>query len=140
MTDISGSAARLLIVDDDRNLRRLLGATFGGGKYEIHEAGNGADAVRLAIQFRPAVILLDVMLPGELDGLEVCRQIKVQPELTETKVILLTAFGQQNDRRQGELAGADAYVVKPFSPLKLVELVESLQGHPGRPSLNIRAS
>jgi DNA-binding response OmpR family regulator len=118
---------RLLIVDDDRNLRRLLAATFGGGKYEIHEAGNGADAMALAMRLRPEVVLLDVMLPGEPDGLEVCRQIKAQPELKETKVILLTALGQQGDRSRGEQAGADAYVVKPFSPLALVELVEALQ-------------
>lgn len=122
----------MLIVDDDRNLRKLLVATFSYGKYEIHEACNGADAVRLASQLRPAVILLDVMLPGELDGLEACRQIKAQPVLKGTTVILLTALGQQNDRRQGELAGADAYIVKPFSPLRLIELVESLQG--GRPA------
>lgn len=117
---------RLLIVDDDRNLRRLLAATFGGGKYELHEAGNGADAIRLAMQLHPRVILLDVMLSGEMDGLEVCRQLRAQPELKGTRIILLTALGQQGDRRQGELAGADAYVVKPFSPLALVELVEGM--------------
>lgn len=132
VTDASGSLAqgnilpRLLIVDDDANLRKLLAATFGYGKYEIHEACNGVDAVRLASQLLPAVILLDVMLPGELDGLEACRQIKAQPALSGATVILLTALGQQKDRQQGELAGADAYVVKPFSPLKLIELVDSL--------------
>lgn len=120
----------LLIVDDDGNLRRLLVATFSYGKYQIHEACNGVDAVRLASQLRPAVILLDVMLPGELGGLEVCRRIKGQPALKETKVVLLTALGQQNDWRQGEQAGADAYVVKPFSPLKLIALVDSLLGAP----------
>jgi DNA-binding response OmpR family regulator len=134
VSDISESVAqekappKLLIVDDDRNLRRLLVATFGGGKYEVYEASNGADALTLAMWIRPDVVLLDVMLLGEFDGLEVCRQIREQPVLKGTKVILLTALGQQNDRRQGELAGADAYVVKPFSPLKLMELVESLQG------------
>lgn len=118
---------RLLIVDDDRNLRKLLAATFRGDEYEVHEACNGADAVRLALELRPAVILLDVMLPGGMDGLEVCRRIRADAALKGTKVVLLTALGQQNDRRQGVLAGADAYVVKPFSPLKLIELVASLQ-------------
>jgi len=131
MTEAAGSGVRLLIVDDDRNLRKLLVATFGGGKYELHEAGNGVDALKLAMQIRPAVILLDVMLPGEPNGLEVCRQIKLQPALKGAKVIMLTALGQQGDRSRGEQAEADAYVVKPFSPLKLIELVESLQG--GRP-------
>lgn len=132
MADASVSAAqekslpRLLIVDDDGNLRKLLAATFNDGKYEIHEACNGVDAVRLASRLKPAVILLDVMMPGELDGLEACRRIKAQAALKGTAVILLTALGQKNDRQQGELAGADAYIVKPFSPLKLIELVDSL--------------
>lgn len=132
MADASGSAARetslprLLIVDDDGNLRKLLAATFSYGKYEIHEACNGVDAVRLASRLEPAVILLDVMMPGELDGLEACRRIKAQPALKGTVVVLLTALGQENDRQRGELAGADAYIVKPFSPLKLIELVDSL--------------
>jgi len=128
MTESAGSGVRLLIVDDDRNLRKLLVATFGGGKYEIHEAGNGADALKLAMQIRPEVILLDVMLPGEPDGLGVCRQIRMQSELKGVTVILLSALGQQGDRSRGEQAGVDAYVVKPFSPLKLIDLVESLQG------------
>lgn len=131
MSEAVGEAARiplrLLIVDDDRNLRKLLAATFRGGKYEVHETDNGADAFRLALELRPAVVLLDVMLPGGMDGLEVCRRIRAEAGLNGTKVVLLTALGQQDDRRRGELAGADAYVVKPFSPLQLIDLVASLQ-------------
>lgn len=127
MNDLSDTQPRLLIVDDDGNLRRLLTATFSYGKYEIHQASNGVDAVRLATQLQPSVVLLDVMLPGEFDGLEVCRKIKAQPALKKTHVILLTALGQKKDRELGELAGADAYIVKPFSPLQLIELVESMQ-------------
>ncbi|MFA6921172.1 MAG: response regulator [Gallionella sp.] len=126
MHDLSDTQPRLLIVDDDGNLRRLLTATFSYGKYEIHEASNGVDAVSLAMQLQPSVVLLDVMLPGEFDGLEVCRKIKAQPALKKTHVILLTALGQKKDRELGELAGADAYIVKPFSPLQLIELVESM--------------
>lgn len=117
---------RLLIVDDDRNLRKLLAATFNYGKYEIDEASNGVDAVRLAMQLQPDVVLLDVMLPGEFDGLEVCRKIKAQPSLKKVHVILLTALGQKKDREQGASAGADAYIVKPFSPMQLIELVDSM--------------
>lgn len=123
MTD---PAPDLLIVDDDRTLRRLLTATFGSGKYRLHEADNGADALRLAVELRPAVVLLDVMLYGDLDGLEVCRRIKANAALEDTRVILLTALGQQRDRELGESAGADAYVVKPFSPKRLIELVDSM--------------
>ncbi len=116
----------LLIVDDDKNLRKLLAATFGYGKFQLYEAENGIDAVRLAAEVQPTVILLDVMLPGEFDGFEVCRRIKAQPALVHPRVILLTALGQKKDQMQGESAGADAYIVKPFSPLKLIELVETM--------------
>lgn len=117
---------RLLIVDDDRALRRLLSATFGFGKYCLYEADNGADALRLAVELLPAVVLLDVMLPGDFDGLEVCRRIRAHAALQGTRVILLTALGQKKDYNLGESAGADAYVVKPFSPIQLIELVDSM--------------
>lgn len=119
---------KLLIVDDDINLRKLLTATFNYGKYQIFEARNGVDAIRLANQIQPDIVLLDVMLPGEFDGFDVCKLIKVQPALKNTYVIMLTALGQKNDHEQGEQAGADAYFVKPFSPLQLIDLIESLQG------------
>ncbi|OGS91709.1 MAG: hypothetical protein A2Z95_05930 [Gallionellales bacterium GWA2_60_18] len=127
-----GTAARksrLLIVDDDDNLRKLLVATFSGAAYEIHEACDGADALRLAVQLRPDVVLLDVMLPGELDGLEVCRRVKARADMKETCIILLTALGQKRDLERGELAGANAYFVKPFSPFRLLELVDAIMAH-----------
>lgn len=123
---MSDAVATLLIVDDDRTLRRLLSATFGLGRYRVHEADNGAAALPLAVELRPDVVLLDVMMPGEIDGLEVCRRIKACAALQHTRVVLLTALGQQKDRELGESAGADAYVVKPFSPKQLIALVDSM--------------
>lgn len=117
---------KLLIVDDDINLRKLLMATFNYGKYKIFTASNGVNAIRMANQIQPAIVLLDVMLPGEFDGFDVCREIKAQPALKNTYVIMLTALGQKNDQEQGKQAGANAYFVKPFSPLQLVDLIESL--------------
>lgn len=119
---------KLLIVDDDINLRKLLTATFDYGKFKIFVASNGVDAIRMANQIQPDIVLLDVMLPGEFDGFDVCKLIKAQPTLKNTYVIMLTALGQKNDREQGEQAGADAYFVKPFSPLQLIDLIESLYG------------
>ncbi len=116
----------LLIVDDDRMLRRLLAVTFGSGKYRVYEADNGADALRMAFELSPDIVLLDVMLPGEFDGFEICRRIKAHAALARTRVVLLTALGQKKDRELGASAGADAYVVKPFSPRQLIELVGSL--------------
>lgn len=115
----------MLIVDDNGDLRRLLRLTFGYGKYKIFEAENGRDALNLAIRENPDVILLDIMMPGELDGLQVCRMIKASEDLKHCCVILLTARGQKSDYDKGEEAGADFYITKPFSPVDLIEVIES---------------
>ena len=82
----------------------------------------------MARAIKPDVILLDVMMPGLLDGYQVCDRIKKDPELRAIKVAMLTARGQATDLAAGEAAGADAYLVKPFSPLELIDRVESLVG------------
>ena len=94
--------------------------------YEIHEAADGAFGLRMASAVGPDLVLLDVMMPGELDGLQVCQRIKSDPKLAGLKVVLLTARGQARDREAGQLAGADDYLVKPFSPLQLIETIERL--------------
>ena len=73
----------------------------------------------------PDLVLLDVMMPGELDGLQVCQRIKSDPRLAHIKVVLLTARGQARDREAGQQS-ADDYLVKPFSPLQLIETIERL--------------
>ncbi|MEW5903615.1 MAG: response regulator [Pseudomonadota bacterium] len=119
----------LLIVDDEGNLRKLLSVTLGYGLYKQYFAGNGSEALKLAQEIRPDVILLDIMMPGELNGLDVCRRIKQDPALKHAYIVLLTALGQQADRAAGLAAGADAYMVKPFSPIELIELIETRPGH-----------
>lgn len=116
---------KLLIVDDEINLRKLLRLTFGFGRYQIYEACDGQAALDMAAELHPDVMLLDVSMPGNIDGFEVCRQIKSQAACAHTYVVLLTAMGQQTDQAIGHQAGADAYVVKPFSPIQLLDLVES---------------
>ena len=71
-------------------------------------------------------LLLDVMMPGEFDGLQVCQRIRKDPHGARTRIILLTARGQKSDIELGTAAGADAYLVKPFSPLELIETIENL--------------
>lgn len=115
---------KLLIVDDQADLRKVLRIALGYGKYRIFEAGDGETALALARAEKPDVILLDVMMPGNLDGMAVCRAIKADPELAGCFVIMLTARGQASDYAAGDAAGADAYMVKPFSPAILVEVVE----------------
>ena len=117
---------RVLIVEDQADIRKLIRMTLEFEPYEIHEAANGTDGLRLAGEVMPDLILLDVMMPGELDGLQVCAQVRANPALRATRVVLLTARGQTQDRDAGEHAGADEYLIKPFSPLQLIETIERL--------------
>jgi CheY-like chemotaxis protein len=117
---------RVLIVEDQADIRKLIRMTLEFEPYEIHEAANGTDGLRLATEVQPDLILLDVMMPGELDGLQVCARVRMLPALAGTRVVLLTARGQTQDRDAGQEAGADEYLIKPFSPLQLIETIERL--------------
>lgn len=117
---------RVLIVEDQADIRKLIRMTLEFEPYEIHEAANGTDGLKLAMEVQPDLILLDVMMPGELDGLQVCARVRAQPGLQATRVVLLTARGQTQDRDAGQEAGADEYLIKPFSPLQLIETIERL--------------
>lgn len=117
---------RVLIVEDQPDIRKLIRMTLEFEDYEIHEASDGAFGLKMAGGVRPDVMLLDVMMPGEMDGLQVCQAVKSSPALASTKVVLLTARGQARDREAGRQAGADEYLVKPFSPLQLIETIERL--------------
>ena len=117
---------RVLIVEDQADIRKLIRMTLEFEPYEIHEAADGTEGLRLADQVKPDLILLDVMMPGEFDGLQVCTRIRANPSLRHTPVVLLTARGQNQDRDAGEQAGADQYLIKPFSPLQLIETIERL--------------
>jgi two-component system, OmpR family, phosphate regulon response regulator PhoB len=117
---------RVLIVEDQADIRKLIRMTLEFEDYEIHEAADGSFGLSMARATRPDIVLLDVMMPGELDGLQVCQHIKADPEMRHVKVVLLTARGQSRDREAGQQAGADEYLVKPFSPLQLIETIERL--------------
>ena len=115
---------RVLIVEDQADIRKLIRMTLEFEDYEIHEAADGSFGLSMARDKRPDFVLLDVMMPGELDGLQVCQHLKSDPALRHVKVVLLTARGQSRDREAGQRAGADQYLVKPFSPLQLIETIE----------------
>jgi two-component system, OmpR family, phosphate regulon response regulator PhoB len=117
---------RVLIVEDQADIRKLIRMTLEFEAYEIHEASDGAFGLSMVRAVKPDIVLLDVMMPGEMDGLQVCQHIKHDPATRHTKVVLLTARGQARDREVGQRAGADEYLVKPFSPLNLIETIERL--------------
>ena len=117
---------KILIVEDQPDIRKLIRMTLEFEDYEIHEAADGAFGLLMASAVGPDLVLLDVMMPGELDGLQVCQRIKSDPRLAHIKVVLLTARGQARDREAGQQSGADDYLVKPFSPPQLIETIERL--------------
>lgn len=113
---------KILIVEDHADIRRLIRMTLEFEDYAIFEAQDGARGLFVANEVKPDLVLLDVMMPGDVDGLEVCRVLKSQP--SPPRILLLTARGRSEDFQAGMEAGSDAYLVKPFSPLQLIETIE----------------
>jgi two-component system phosphate regulon response regulator PhoB len=118
---------KILIVDDQREIRELVAATLRIGPYQIFQAANGPEALDLAHRERPDLILLDVMMQaGGMDGFEACRRIKTDLETSSSFVMILTARDQKSDLEQGYAAGANDYFTKPFSPLELMAKVDEV--------------
>jgi DNA-binding response OmpR family regulator len=120
--------ARILVVDDQPDIRHLLQMTLSAPGIDVREAATGAEALRQIGEFRPDLVILDVMMPGDIDGLALCRRIRQDPAWANLPVILLSARGQKADAEAGMRAGANAYVVKPFSPAALTDMVEGFLG------------
>lgn len=120
-------AKKILVVEDQPEIRRLIRMTLEFEDYEISEASTATEGLATAMDLEPDLLLLDVMTPGDLDGLDVCALVKQAPgRMHRPAVILLTARGQQQDVADGLAAGADAYLLKPFSPLQLLETVKTM--------------
>lgn len=115
----------VLIVDDEPNIVQLVRITLEDSRVHVLEASDGATAIHQAIDVRPDLIFLDVDLP-DVSGLDVCRRLKAQARLADTKIVMLTAAAQKDDVARGLAAGADEYLTKPFSPVRLLALVEHL--------------
>lgn len=109
---------RILLADDHVDIRRLVRLSLGY-QYELIEASNGAEALEKALQERPDLIILDVMMPGQPDGLGVLDAVRADPGLCRTPVFMVTARGQDHDREDALRRGATEYIIKPFSPLQL---------------------
>jgi DNA-binding response OmpR family regulator len=115
----------ILVVDDEPPILELVRFTLEDEQIRVLEADDGVKALEAALAARPDLILLDVQMP-RLDGLEVCRRLRADASLAGTRIVMLTAAGQDADRARGLAAGADEYLTKPFSPLALFTLVRSL--------------
>ncbi len=117
---------RLLIVEDQPEIRMLIQMALEFENFEMHEAPDGDAALALLPTLQPDLVLLDVLMPGSRNGLDVCRAIKADAALAGTRVVMLSARSQPSDRQAGLAAGADAYLVKPFSPNELLRLIGKL--------------
>ncbi|PIQ83219.1 MAG: hypothetical protein COV75_08795 [Candidatus Omnitrophica bacterium CG11_big_fil_rev_8_21_14_0_20_63_9] len=121
----SSRAKKLLLVDDDPDLRHALKLRFESAGFEVVTAADGLEALRKGREEHPNIILLDLMLPT-LTGFDVCRLLKFDPKFRHIPVILFTAKSREDDMRTGYAVGADAYVTKPFDGKGLIEKVEEL--------------
>jgi len=119
------SKISILVVEDDTDILKLLAYNLRTAGYEVLTCEEGYDAVTMAKQRLPGLVLLDLMIPG-LDGFEVCKELKRSPETRNIPVIMLTAKGEEVDRIVGLELGADDYVVKPFSPRELMLRVRAV--------------
>ncbi len=119
---------KILIVEDHADIRRLIRMTLEFEPVEIHEAPDAPAGLQAAQALRPDLVLLDVMMPGGMDGLDLCRALRADPALADVPVVVLSARGQASDLQAALAAGASAYLVKPFSPMQLLDLTGSLLG------------
>jgi DNA-binding response OmpR family regulator len=129
-------SSRILVVEDDEGIGRLISDNLIYEGFEVRQATNGQGAVRLLKEFGPDLVLLDVMLPNSVDGFELCRRITEGPR--RIPVIMITARGHQDDRIRGFAVGADDYVVKPFVLDELLARVRAVLRRTGHELKRLR--
>jgi DNA-binding response OmpR family regulator len=117
--------SRVLVADDDDDIRELVVFKLKQAGHEVLSTDDGAKALDLIRAERPALVVLDVMMPG-LSGVDVTRELRADESLQDVRVILLTARAQEGDVQTGFTVGADDYVVKPFSPRELMSRVSAV--------------
>jgi two-component system phosphate regulon response regulator PhoB len=117
---------KILIVDDEEKVRKLVEVTLSGNDLEVLHASSGDEALETAREAKPDVILLDIMMPGGLDGFDVCRLLREDPDTEGIYIIMLTAKGQKSDKEKGLALGADDYFIKPFSPMELMDKIDKI--------------
>jgi CheY-like chemotaxis protein len=119
------SMAKILIAEDERDIRDLVAFTLRFAGYEVFAAANGEEAVQLAPQVNPDLILMDVRMP-RMTGYEACRILKLNPDLKDIPIVFLSAKGQEAEIQQGLEAGAEEYLLKPFAPDQLTSHVKTI--------------
>jgi two-component system phosphate regulon response regulator PhoB len=119
--------AKVLIADDQANMRALVRLTLETGRFEIFEAHDGDVALEVARREQPDLVFLDWTMPG-MPGVDVCRALRDDPATADMRIVMLTARSQAEDRETAQAMGADDYITKPFSPIQLLEKVRDVLG------------
>jgi DNA-binding response OmpR family regulator len=123
--------ARILIAEDERDIRDLIAFTLRFAGHEVITTANGEEALNMALQTVPDLILLDVRMP-RMTGYEACRQIKAEDKTSNIPVVFLSAKGQESEVQTGLAAGAAEYILKPFSPDNLTERIRVILQQDGK--------
>jgi DNA-binding response OmpR family regulator len=124
---------KILVAEDERDIRELIGFSLGLADYEVVLARDGVEAVEEAAEQKPDLILLDVRMP-RMSGYEACRRLKENPATSEIPVVFLSAKGQEKEIEEGLDSGALDYIVKPFAPDQLVDQVRGILQRAGAAS------
>lgn len=111
---------RILICEDQDSIRKMIEALVRARGHEVTSATTGAQALELAAQLPPALALVDLTIPGELDGFEVCRRLRDAQSTAHIPILIITALDDENSRRRARQVGASDYFTKPFSPIGLL--------------------
>lgn len=121
---------KILIVDDEAHIRRLIERALidlEDRDVELLTADNGQDALAMIMEEKPELVFLDVMMP-KMNGFDVCQAVKREHQMNDVYIVMLTAKGQEYDRKRGEEVGANVYTTKPFDPDQLFEIASNVLG------------
>jgi len=119
------NTTRILIAEDERDIRELIKITLGFAGYQVIATNNGEEAVQAALREIPDLILLDVRMP-RMTGYEACQKLKEQESMRNIPIIFLSAKGQESEVKMGLDSGAEEYILKPFSPDELVTRIKAI--------------
>lgn len=120
------SNVHILVVEDQDSIRKMIEALVGARGFSVTAVPSGSKAIDAAVVSPPDLVLLDLMLPGKLDGFEVCRQLRATESTKDVPIVIITAMDDDESREKATSAGATAYYTKPFSPMALLKEIDRL--------------
>ena len=121
---------KILVCEDQDSIRKMIEALVHARGYDVIAVASGAKALDTALTSPPDLVLMDLMLPGQYDGFEVCRRLRAEPSTRTIPVVIISALADDESRAKALAAGASAYYTKPFSPIALLKEIERLKAQP----------